>query len=407
MNTVVQYLTETDILVVDDAPANIHLLDGLFRQRGVKVRTATSGQLALIAVAKKSPDLILLDARMPKMDGYEVCRQLKSRPATAAIPVIFISALDQTEDKVRAFQAGGVDYVTKPFHIEEVLARVETHLKINHLQLQLSAHNQKLEEQVSRRTQQLESANYKLSLLNKAKGDFLRLISHELRTPLNGLLGAIEMAFSEMKNVPGFADLNEIYSGSRIRLLALLDDAQLLTDIQMNRSGEIEKTTSMDAPLAEAAQQAGPGAWTIGVKVSSTPIGLGQVVGDPLLLKKALFSLIETAVKMARPETVVQIQGYPFAEEVCLVMEACGNTIPEDVVPRFFEVLAIPQKLTSGGDLGLTPAIAERIISMYGGRVQVKNLYPAGIQLQAWLPRQPLGQILPTKDMASSIPVHT
>ena len=206
-----------DILIVDDNPANIHLLAGLLSKRGFKIRKATSGQLALIAVAQKKPDLILLDARMPKMDGYEVCRQLKSQAATSSIPVIFISALNQTADKIKAFQVGGVDYVTKPFQIEEVSARVDAQLKLNQLQQQLTAHNHSLEDKVNRRTQQLEDANYKLSLLNKAKTDFLRLISHELRTPLNGLLGATEMAFSEMQNVPGFADLNEIYSSSRTR----------------------------------------------------------------------------------------------------------------------------------------------------------------------------------------------
>jgi len=380
-----------DILIVDDNPANIHLLAGLLSKRGFKIRKATSGQLALIAVAQKKPDLILLDARMPKMDGYEVCRQLKSQAATSSIPVIFISALNQTADKIKAFQVGGVDYVTKPFQIEEVSARVDAQLKLNQLQQQLTAHNHSLEDKVNRRTQQLEDANYKLSLLNKAKTDFLRLISHETRTPLNGLLGATEMAFSEMQNVPGFADLNEIFSSSRTRLLTLLDDAELLTAIQMNCCGQIQLRTSFDAALIAAHEQVVTAASTAGVEISSCPLELGEVVGEPVLLKKALLCLLEMAVKFSAPASMVQMQGYPFANEVCLVIEASGNTIPEEVIPRFFEVFAFAKNFTDGGNLGLAPAVAERIISIFGGRVQVKNLYPLGIQLHAWLPRQPSG----------------
>ncbi len=108
-----------DILIVDDTPANLRLLSGMLGEQGYKVRLAPNGKLALMNAQAAPPDLILLDIKMPGLSGYEVCEQLKADPRTRDIPVIFISALDQTEDKVKAFTFGGVDYITKPFRLEE------------------------------------------------------------------------------------------------------------------------------------------------------------------------------------------------------------------------------------------------------------------------------------------------
>jgi sigma-B regulation protein RsbU (phosphoserine phosphatase) len=133
-----------DILIVDDTPANLRLLSEMLSERGYRVRAVTSGSLALESVAMLPPQLVLLDIKMPEMDGYAVCRELKSNALTQDIPVIFISALDELEDKVRAFGVGGVDYVTKPFQLEEVLARVRTHLALRRLQEQLETTNQRM-----------------------------------------------------------------------------------------------------------------------------------------------------------------------------------------------------------------------------------------------------------------------
>ena len=120
-----------DILIVDDTPVNLNVLSAILGKRGYRVRPAISGALAIKAAQKAAPDLILLDVQMPGMDGYEVCRQLKSDAQTRDIPVVFISALDDVLDKVEAFQVGGADYITKPFQIEEVLARVENQLALH------------------------------------------------------------------------------------------------------------------------------------------------------------------------------------------------------------------------------------------------------------------------------------
>lgn len=128
-----------DILVVDDTPANLQLLTKMLTVEGYGVRAVTSGAMALTVVHHSPPELILLDIRMPQMDGYEVCRKLKANPQTAAIPVIFLSALAETEDKANALKAGAADYITKPFQIAEVIMRVKTHLTLRRLQQQLSA----------------------------------------------------------------------------------------------------------------------------------------------------------------------------------------------------------------------------------------------------------------------------
>jgi CheY-like chemotaxis protein len=123
-----------NIMIVDDNPANLKLLDEMLRQRAYEVRSFPRGRLALAAAEHEPPDLILLDVTMPEMDGYEVCERLKSSAALSAVPVIFISALNATEDKIKGFQSGGVDYISKPFQFEEVHARVETHLKLRRAQ---------------------------------------------------------------------------------------------------------------------------------------------------------------------------------------------------------------------------------------------------------------------------------
>jgi len=124
-----------NILIVDDKPADLRLLMRVLARRGYRTRTVSSGKLALRAARTEAPDLILLDIKMPDLNGYEVCELLKADATLQDIPVIFISVLDEAIDKVKALRVGGVDYVTKPFHFEEVYARVETHLRIRSLQL--------------------------------------------------------------------------------------------------------------------------------------------------------------------------------------------------------------------------------------------------------------------------------
>src|SRR5687767_13108020 len=146
------------ILVVDDTPANLQVLAGMLKDRGYKVRPVPSGKLALMAAQRDPPDLILLDINMPEMNGYEMCALLKADEQLKGIPVIFISALTEQLDKVKAFAIGGVDYLTKPFQMEELHARVETHLKLRHLQLELEDTNARLAKVNARMSRDLKAA---------------------------------------------------------------------------------------------------------------------------------------------------------------------------------------------------------------------------------------------------------
>src|SRR2546426_9752427 len=124
-------MTQSGIMIVDDNPANLKLLEDMLLQQGYEVCSFPLGRLALAAATRNPPDLILLDINMPEMNGYEVCERLQSIDKLSDIPVIFLSALGGTEDKVKAFRSGAVDYISKPFQFEEVHARVETHLKMH------------------------------------------------------------------------------------------------------------------------------------------------------------------------------------------------------------------------------------------------------------------------------------
>jgi putative two-component system response regulator len=159
------------IVIVDDNPNNLQVLSSILQQAGFKVRPALSGEIALRAIAASAPDLVLLDIRMPGMDGYETCQRLKADAATLDIPVIFISALTETADKLAAFRAGGVDYVSKPFQAEEVLARVRTHLQLRHMQRQL-------ESQVADRTAELRVT---CDALRESQGQYRRMLEQTIQ----------------------------------------------------------------------------------------------------------------------------------------------------------------------------------------------------------------------------------
>lgn len=159
-----------DILVIDDKPENLRLLSIMLDRQGYEVRKAINGKLGLTAAQTVPPDIILLDINMPEMDGYQVCQELKANPLTCRIPVIFISALDEVLDKVKAFKIGGSDYITKPFQLEEVSARIENQLSIRRLQIQLEKQKQELEVkniQLQKQIRYRSAAENKMLVLNQ------------------------------------------------------------------------------------------------------------------------------------------------------------------------------------------------------------------------------------------------
>ena len=171
------------ILVVDDIGANLKLLGDILNGGGYHIRPVTDGEMALKVAEKETPGLILLDIMMPGMNGYKVCRQLKENPGLKEVPVIFISALSDSYDIVKALNLGGVDYITKPFQAEEVIARVNTHYKLYQQSLELKKQRKELQE------------------LNATKDKFFSIIAHDLRGPFNGFLGLTQLMAEELENL--------------------------------------------------------------------------------------------------------------------------------------------------------------------------------------------------------------
>lgn len=180
-----------NILVVDDTPDSLRLLVGILSEQGYKVRAAPTGKLALSAAQKMPPDLILLDINMPELDGYEVCKQFKQDDRTRNIPVIFLSAWSDVFDKVKAFSVGGVDYITKPFQIEEAIARIKTHLTICSLQNTLKQKNEDLTQTLN----QLQTTQNHLIQAEKmaALGQLVANVAHEINTPLGAIHSSAEI----------------------------------------------------------------------------------------------------------------------------------------------------------------------------------------------------------------------
>ena len=195
-----------DILVVDDTPAQLRLLVNILAEQGYQVRPVPNGKLALSAAQIILPDLILLDINMPEMDGYEVCKELKADERFHDIPVIFISANNDVFDKVKAFSIGGVDYITKPFQVEEVLARVKTHLAVRCLQKSLQAKNEDLEKTL----QELQNTQNQLIQSEKmaAMGQLIASIAHEINNPLAAIRSSVnhvaEFLEHDLEQIPEF-----------------------------------------------------------------------------------------------------------------------------------------------------------------------------------------------------------
>jgi two-component system, sensor histidine kinase and response regulator len=395
-----------DIMIVDDNPANLRLLEEMLMQQGHEVRSFPLGRLALAAAMKSPPDLILLDINMPEMNGYEVCERLKSAVQVSDIPVIFLSALNETPDKVKAFQAGAVDYISKPFQFEEVHARVETHLKIHDLQRALRQQNERLEAAVASRTRELAEANQRLTILDRSKNEFLSLISHEFRTPLNGLVGVAQIALQEMCSTEENNELREMFERSRHRILSILDDALLLTEIDVNGDQFRSAPVSLHALLCGAIENTAELAESRHVAIAPPPADLGAVLGNEELLMRALHALLDTAVKFSEAGETVRLSRDLAPDALAVIIESRGKTIPGPALPRFFDLFSISEVSTAGGDLGLGPPVACRILSLFGASVSVANQDPPGIRFTVLLKasRQLAATVDPPESLKRAFP---
>jgi DNA-binding response OmpR family regulator len=378
-------MSQSDIMIVDDNPANLKLLEDMLLRQGLEVRSFPLGRLALAAALNNPPDLILLDINMPEMSGYEVCQRMKASEELRDIPIIFLSALNETPDKVKGFQSGAVDFISKPFQFEEVYARVTTHVKLHQLQQELKLHNERLEQAVAARTRELAEANHRLTILDRSKNEFLNLISHEFRTPLNGLLGVSELILGEMDSTDANLELNGLFQRSRRRILLLLDDALLLTEIDIGGDQFRPAPVCLHTVLRSALEKTAEFAASRGVTLGPEPASNELVLGDEALLERALHALLDTAVKFSNKGGTVRVRSETAPDSQKVVIESDGRTIPVPALPIFFDLFSIGKCVTPGGDLGLGPPMANRILSLFNASVKVQNLDSSGIRLTVML----------------------
>jgi len=355
------------IMVVDDTPDNLKLLQEMLGAKGYYVFASPDGKMALNAAATNPPDLILLDIIMPEMDGFEVCERLKADPALREIPVIFISALNQTTDKVKAFAVGGVDYVTKPFEFEEVHARVETHLKIRSLQRQLTAQNENLDRLVTERTQELARAYERLLELDRLKDDFMRMISHEIRTPANGVLGIGEALIDLCPASDDCTLYSDLFRQSGLRLSNLIEDATMIADMANappKRGTDISFLALIDEVRASLPE--------INIAVVQQRIREQVYLqGDSTLLKRALETMILLSAAFSRDKKIVQI-AVTIDEGVLRVHLAVDNlSLSGEQAVGFFETGSSARAASTAEALGLAPVVASKIISAFGGKIKL------------------------------------
>jgi two-component system, sensor histidine kinase and response regulator len=386
--------TKQTILLADDNPENLDLLSRVLEAEGYHIRTARNGQLALNSIMASPPDIALIDIHMPVMDGYALCREIKNNPGIASTPVIFISAIGESFNKVIAFDLGAVDYISKPIDPREVVARVQTHMKVSDLQKQLLQQNNRLEILVQERTEALDHAleelrhvNQRLMILDEAKNDFLRLISHELRTPLVGLGIMDELLSGQPLDVEDARHYQDIFWASHQKLLNIVDHATLLTQINFDDQPRERRPSLLREVLEQAVGKLKPILASSGVQIRlpadcSTELPLGVE-----FLAHAFNALFETAVKFSAPGQTVIVETRVESGRMLVMIDATGWTLEQQHIDLFFEVFSIKEALFPGGDLGLGPAVARKIIGLCDGSVTVSNRDGLGIRLTVSFPQ--------------------
>jgi len=342
------------ILVVDDSLDSLKMLVEILQAEGCQVRPANCGSVALLAMASWLPDLVLLDIRMPEMDGLEVCRRLKADERTRDIPVIFLSAEADQHERVDGLRLGAVDFITKPFQREELLARIDTHLELWHLR-------QHLEAQVARRVEDLERKN-------EALERFTYTFSHDLKTPLvtiKTFLGYLENDLGGKLSKRASEDLRFIHCAAD-KMVELLNEL-----LQLARIGYQEPPPS-DVPLREIVQDAisllaGQIAQRgVDVALSLEPVWL---YGNRSRLVEIFLNLLDNAVNFLGDQANPRIEiGWEQSENgISLFVRDNGMGIPPRHLSKVFGLFEKLDPNTSGTGMGL--ALVRRIVEAHGGKI--------------------------------------
>jgi two-component system sensor histidine kinase/response regulator len=363
--------TPQEILVIDDTPDNLRLLSAILTRKNYEVRKALNSHQAIASVKADAPDLILLDIKMPEVNGYEICIRLKQDPTTQDIPIIFISALDDALDKVQAFAVGGVDYITKPFQEAEVLARIENQLKIQDLQRQLKAQNQEL----LRSNQELDQ--------------FAHIVSHDLQQPLQSIMGyakILTMQSPELNQSPAKDHIDNILkAGDRMQRLV----KNILNYAQLNENRDEFTEVSLEAVIDQVLSNLDQAIQTRNAHISYQNLPI--LLGDEVQLVQLFQNLISNAIKFILPQTspVIEITATPQdSGQWLLAVKDNGIGIPPEHLSSVFDNFRRLHKTDDvypGNGIGL--AICKKIVEKHGGRIWVESQVGEGTTFYFYLSR--------------------
>lgn len=354
-----------EILIVEDTPASLQLLSDLLSQASYSVRQAQDGEMALLSASQRPPELVLLDIRMPGISGYEVCRQLKANPRTRDVPVIFLSALHETEDKVSGFNLGAVDYIAKPYHPDEVLARVHTHIELQRLRAGL-------EKRVQERTTAHRLAEERLQelteFLQTVREEERKRIAREIHDELGQSLTAlrIDLAWLRGKCADGDPRIADKLASAFQTTVKTLDTVRRISEDL--RPGMLD-----DLGLAAAIQHhAGKFSERTGIPCRLSMNRDEFEVSD--ILATAVFRIVQ--------EALTNVARHAAASHVSIAITDTGQAIELSVQDdgRGMDAAA-PATTKTFGLLGMR----ERA-KMLGGRLDIASEPGKGTRIEAWLP---------------------
>lgn len=357
------------IMIVDDTPENLQLLETFLRNLQYQVFALPTGEMALRAAAKEKPDLILLDIVMPGISGYEVCRRLKLDPNLAEIPVLFLSALDEAWDKVRAFEVGGVDYITKPIQMEEVRARISTHLEL------------------SRQKNELRENLEKLRELERLREDLTHMIIHDLRSPL----AVVELNLELVKSILSTQDTEvlEPLGDAIAHAQRLAEMISQLLDVGRLENGRMPLSFH-DCDLAELVQTVQKSVTGLGGRrsINLSQSGTTTTRIDIDLIGRVLGNLLLNAFKFTPEGASIELRLEGSANEVRVSVADQGKGIPAELREAIFEKFGQASRRAGRPGFGVGLAFCRLAVEAHGGRIGVESQIGNGSTFWFTLPRR-------------------